>query len=180
MSARSTIAGVYTGNLRNSGEHIRLEAADTTPIADFSYGDDNPWPGSADGDGYSLILSGTDPNNPLHWRTSTAPGGNPGGSDSTTFAGTPSELIPYAISGELSVDVVGDAFTLTFRQNLAADDAEVSVEFSGDLLNWTTATAPDLVSRINQGDGTELVTFQSAVPAGSADQQFARVRVQLR
>ena len=171
------IAGHYTGNLRNSGEHIRLEAADTTAIADFTYGDSNPWPSSADGSGYSLIFAGTDPADPLDWRPSAALGGNPGTSDSVEFTGTAADLIPYALASDPRVEILGDAFILTFHQNLVADDAEILVEFSTDLITWTMATTADLVSRINQGDGTALQTFQGPLPISSIDKQFARVRI---
>lgn len=59
------IAGGFSGQLKNSGEHLRFEVADTTVIADFTYGDDNPWPKGADGGGYSLVFSGLDPDSPL-------------------------------------------------------------------------------------------------------------------
>ena len=72
---------------------------------------------------------------------------------------------------------MGDAFILTFHQNLVADDAEILVEFSTDLITWTMATTADLVSRINQGDGTALQTFQGPLPISSIDKQFARVRI---
>ena len=74
----ATIAGTYTGNFRNKGENVRLEAADTSAIADFTYGDSSPWPDDADGTGYSLIFAGVDPTDPVSWRSSTAIGGNPG------------------------------------------------------------------------------------------------------
>ncbi|MGI9242363.1 MAG: lamin tail domain-containing protein, partial [Verrucomicrobiales bacterium] len=176
----ATIAGTYTGNLRNSGEQVRLEAADTTPIADFTYGDDSPWPTSADGPGYSLVFSGSTPTDPLDWRSSTMLGGNPGSSDTQSFDGTTSDLIPYALAGQQQVEIDGDDFVLSFLQNLAADDAEILVEYSNDLISWTTASADDLVSRVNQGDGTARLSFQSPISADASGRQFARVRVQLR
>jgi hypothetical protein len=39
VALKVLIAGEYSGSFRNSGEHVRLEAADDSPIADFSYGD---------------------------------------------------------------------------------------------------------------------------------------------
>lgn len=172
------IAGQFTGNLRNSGERIRLQAADTTVIADFTYGDNIPWPNNADGDGYSLIFVGGDPNHPLDWRTSTDIGGNPSSSDSSKFAG--GDLIAYAITSGPEIfplPTIVTPSTLTFTQNLAADDAEVFVEFSTDLITWTTATHSDLVSRTNQGDGTSVVTYQY-IPAG--ERLFGHLRVQTR
>ena len=50
------IAGVFSGNLDNDGEQIVLLAGDDSVIRDFSYNDRSPWPKSADGDGFSLVL----------------------------------------------------------------------------------------------------------------------------
>ncbi len=50
------IAGVYGGNLDNDGEQLILQAADLGIIRDFTYNDATPWPISADGDGFSLVL----------------------------------------------------------------------------------------------------------------------------
>ncbi len=79
----SLIAGEYGGNLSNSGEELRLQAADGSTIRDFIYDDDVPWPTSADGSGPSLILR-SPPSNPNHgiatnWTASAMPGGMPGG-----------------------------------------------------------------------------------------------------
>ena len=79
----SLIAGEYAGNLSNSGEQLRLVAADGSVIRDFTYDDHSPWPTSPDGKGPSLILR--DPSsNPNHgiatnWTASAMPGGMPGG-----------------------------------------------------------------------------------------------------
>ncbi|MFT5109905.1 MAG: hypothetical protein ACI9UA_005557, partial [Pseudoalteromonas tetraodonis] len=175
-TSTATIAGEYTGSLRNSGEHVRLEAADTSPIADFTYGDSSPWPTSADGGGFSLIFVGIDPNNPQHWRTSTAIGGNPGSTDTQPFSG--SDLLTYSLASEPSIEITGDEFQLTFHQNLAADDAEIIVEFSTDLSSWTPGGT--FVSSQNLGDGTALQTYSTPLPTATASRQFARVRVRMR
>ena len=172
----ATIVGVYSGNLRNSGERVRLEAADDSVIADFSYGDDSPWPTSADGDGYSLVFNGSDPGSPQDWRPSTARGGNPGGSDRVPFTG--GDLLVYSLASDPSIEIIGDSFELTFRQNLAADDAEVVVEFSDDLASW--AEGGTFVSSENQGDGTTLMTYSAPLPPGNSPRQFGRVLVRLR
>lgn len=176
----ATIAGEYSGNFRNEGEHVRLEAADGSRIADFDYGDSLPWPDDADGPGYSLVLAGGDPANATNWRTSTTLGGNPGSSDRAPFSGTTADLIPYALSGQPTGELVGDAFVLTFGHNLAADDAIILVEFSADLVNWTPAVDADLISLINLGSGLAAQSWQSPWPLSGNPRQFARVRVQLR
>ena len=172
-----TIAGEYSGQLNNGGEHIRYEAADTSTIADFTYSDDIPWPTSADGNGYSLVFSGTDPNSPLDWRTSIASGGNPGSDDSQPFNGTPDELVDYLIQGPLTPEISGDSFRISFLQNLNADDAYITAEYSSDLETWTAMSSTELLSKTNQGDGTSLLTYESPLSPSAQPKQFSRLRM---
>jgi hypothetical protein len=84
------ITGTFTGNLSNDGEQIVLTSSRTGPIRDFIFNDAPPWPGDADGAGYSLVLiaPATNPDHslPQNWRTSTAIGGQPGSGDALTYA----------------------------------------------------------------------------------------------
>ena len=50
------VAGEYAGNLSNGGERLRIEDTLGATIADFQYGDGDPWPERADGAGASLVL----------------------------------------------------------------------------------------------------------------------------
>ena len=174
----ATIVGTYTGNFRNSGENVRLEAADTSPIADFIYGDSSPWPDDADGTGYSLVFAGNDPSAPLNWRSSTVINGNPGSSDSTRFSG--GDLIAYSLVTNPTFETVGDSFVLNVRVNLTADDAMVSAMFSVDLATWTAAAATDLISRTNHGDGTATLRFLAPLPTSTTVWQFGRVNLMPR
>lgn len=74
-------SGNFQGNLSNAGEYILLKDSDGNPIIDFTYMDSSPWPGSADGDGYSMVSSENnpdgDPNDYLYWRNSAKKDGNP-------------------------------------------------------------------------------------------------------
>ena len=79
----SLIAGEYSGNLSNSGEELRLVAANASIIRDFTFDDDVPWPTAPDVNGPSLILRNPS-SNPNHgvatnWIASAMPGGMPGG-----------------------------------------------------------------------------------------------------
>lgn len=79
----SMIAGMYAGNLSNSGEQLRLIEARNITLRDLTYGDRAPWPAVTDGDGPSLILAnpGSNPDHadPANWVASAVPGGLPGG-----------------------------------------------------------------------------------------------------
>lgn len=76
------VAGAYSGNLNNAGEHVELQDAAGQIIHSFTYKDG--WYNVTDGLGYSLTVkepTSTDPNTlgqKSVWRPSTAPGGSPG------------------------------------------------------------------------------------------------------
>jgi hypothetical protein len=169
----TNVAGVYTDNFRNSGEHVRLEAANASAIADFTYGEAAPWPDSADGAGYSLVFAGGDPTDALNWRSSTAIGGNPGGSDSTPFIG--GDLRAYALADGPIPLVIDSRFLLEIRVNLSADDARMVAQFSTDLHNWTTVDDTALIARINHGDGTATLSFLAPLSLSTVPIQYGRI-----
>ena len=80
----SIILGQYTGKLSNSGETIRLEAADETELFSIHYADNDLWGIAADGLGASLELidSTSTPADEhgkfYHWAESFNGGGTPG------------------------------------------------------------------------------------------------------
>ena len=155
-----SIAGEYQGNLTNDGEEIVLQDAAGRDIRRLRYQDRAPWPPSADENGYSVVLkrpgAASDLNDPAQWRASVRPGGNPGGTDSSVFAGSPeadndangqADLFDYAFGTLLSDPNTGIAvsvqpfqangevthhFVITFPRNLAADDAWVNLESAAD------------------------------------------------
>lgn len=55
--AQPVVAGVYQGNLSNSGEQLIVRAANGAVIKQFAYRDSSPWPVEADGGGFSLVLN---------------------------------------------------------------------------------------------------------------------------
>ncbi|MBN1308712.1 MAG: lamin tail domain-containing protein [Chitinispirillaceae bacterium] len=78
--------GVYSGQLKNSGETIELkDAASLEAIFSQTYSDSGKWPGSADGDGYSLVPVNQNPGRNEtgsdFWRASTRIHGSPGADD---------------------------------------------------------------------------------------------------
>ena len=156
------VAGIYSGSLANEGERITLTTASSNVLASVAYNPATPWPTSAAGRGYTLVLShpqlGLD--NPAAWRSSAETNGSPSRTDSTAFAGLASvdgdgdglpAVVEYALgtsdsnpaSGPgavvRSLDGLGN-FTITFSRNLRADDVTLVVEASEDLLLWSQAT----------------------------------------
>jgi hypothetical protein len=82
------IGGTFSGKLDNGGE--RLTVMDGATVLDsVRYDDVGPWPTSADGLGYSLVLldAGADPDDPAAWRASTNVNGSPGAAVSTAGIG---------------------------------------------------------------------------------------------
>ena len=62
-----------SNKLANDGERLVLNDASGTPITDFSWDHNAPWPSSADGLGFSLVLmvpGSNDPALPGSWRPS--------------------------------------------------------------------------------------------------------------
>ncbi len=77
----SLVAGVYTNNLGNDGDHVTLKGAMLEPILDFTFQD--TWYPATDGEGFSLVI--VNPNASTDtwawkesWRPSTAFNGSPG------------------------------------------------------------------------------------------------------
>ncbi|MDB6038465.1 MAG: hypothetical protein JWM99_2306, partial [Verrucomicrobiales bacterium] len=77
--------GVYTNKLSNGGENVTLVHAAGALLASAAFSDQTPWPLSADGGGFSLVVqnpnANPDPANPANWRASFRMGGSPGEDD---------------------------------------------------------------------------------------------------
>ena len=185
------IAGSYTGRLDNGGENLSLDAADGTPILNFRYNDRAPWPLPADGNGYSLTLispsSNPDLSDAVNWRASANLGGSPGRSDTLPFEGsTAAQLFEYAlndptdgISGSfLNLENNGsfdDYLVVTVAAKLAADDAQLVIEFSQDLENWERGAAIYLGSE-DQSNGISLRSWRASEPVSfNQSMKFARL-----
>lgn len=86
------VFGPYAGGLKNGGERLTVLDSRSQPIVRFRYDDDAPWPSSADGLGFSLVLNSTTGKVNLgkasSWRASTEVHGSPGlGEPESSFAG---------------------------------------------------------------------------------------------
>lgn len=168
------VAGVFLNGtgLSDSGERLKLEAADGSTLLDFSYGTDFPWPASANGLGRSMILvDPADPANPLSWRSSAGPSGNPGASDS--FARLPGQsLLDYVLSAPTSALDTDGTFSATRR--LGADDATLIPEWSTDLEEWFTSSLTPLSETPDSSGNSTLTWKLDPAPPGTA---FMRLRV---
>jgi hypothetical protein len=196
-AASSLVPGSFgidaTNLLSNSGEELALVDASNTDIRRFTYDDALPWPTSADGAGYSLVLI-SPTSNPDHalasnWRSSASPGGNPGTNDSVSFVGDPdaddnangvSNFLEHALgTNSPPISIVVDPATpggllVTFLKNLAADDVIVIVEISEDLVAWSNGSAT-LAHSSSLGDGTSMETWAAAGTGG--ERLYVRLKV---
>ena len=82
--------GTFIGRLSHADETITLISATSATIETFRYEDNNPWPASADGPGYSLqlIRPRTNPDStlPQNWTSSATINGSPGAVEDITYA----------------------------------------------------------------------------------------------
>lgn len=89
-----SLNGLYSGKLDNAGETLRLSTPAGATVLEVTYNNSPPWPATADGLGWSLVL-----NDPVAgtYRPSTAAGGSPGADDpaSTTPAITINEVLAH-------------------------------------------------------------------------------------
>ncbi len=185
------VAGVYFDRLGNDGDTLALATAASVQLISLNYQDLAPWPDSADGDGYSLVLANAAaPAVAASWRTSIALHGNPGASDATVFTGSAlgdadndglktlvehflatSDTNPASGPGALIAGrTIDNRATLTFPRRLSADDIACAVEVSTDLVSWTPAATR--TAHVNNGNGTATETWTAN---GGALQQFLRI-----
>lgn len=119
------IAGMYDGNLSNSGERLLLLDADGAPVLDFAYSDD--WYPETDGQGATLVIADVEAavdawGQQQGWLASRQRGGTPGMDDSRLIGDADRD-------GDVDLDdlrVVRDAFG---RSSAGPGDAD----YDGDV-----------------------------------------------
>jgi hypothetical protein len=168
-----------TNFLRNSGDTLTLLGANGLTISTVAYNDSGSvkWPASPDGNGPSLVLiaplTNPDAADPLHWRASTASGGNPGTSDAIAapVAPTPADLLAYAV-GTGTMPIAGSELVLgqrtmnfTLERNPLAD-ADWTLESTAALTSpWTAAGATyEITARTALIGGNERITLRATTP----------------
>ena len=96
-SANVDVFGAYRGALDNGGERIKLLDNTGVIVAEVRYNDRDPWPEESDGDGFSLVYTGTDDaqDDPAKWRASNLMGGSPGADDGDAYRVVISEALTH-------------------------------------------------------------------------------------
>ncbi len=204
----SDVAGEYQGRLANSSDSVELRDALGQTLAAFTYSDRAPWPALAN-EGFALVLAqpflAPNPNLPENWRTSLAPGGTPGRSDTLRFTGTPdadsnangqADLLDHAFGTTLLspdqaitagfVDVptpsgVARHWTLSLPRNVAADDARIVIEQADQPGGpWSpTSQTWTLVDESRTAPGLARLTFRSTQATPPDARTFLRLSVHL-
>jgi len=194
-----------SNKLANRGERLVLIDASGIPIVDLTWSHENPWPVSADGHDYSMILmcpEFNDPTLPTSWRTSASPGGNPGSSDAI-------ELAEWQDSGNVTnllsdTDNDGLPALLEYAGGQDPNSPEttglvsITLEDSGtpypiisfhqrigaDEVSFSAEQSPDLLNwspgpvylgRTNNGDGTSSVLFRASQSTSAAQSRYLRI-----
>jgi hypothetical protein len=198
------VAGAFanSSSLDNGGEHLKLEDGNNQTVLEFTYHDYAPWPTSADGGGYTLVLKAPelkpDPNIATNWRASVFPGGTPGATDASAFPADPAgdangngepDLLDYALGNDLgkpaifpsvTVQMNGDLpdLRLHYPRSLGADRARIDVVYSNDLSSWQDAT-PFLAAGTTQtlGDGRVMMNWTVNPPLTENAQVYLRLKV---
>ena len=193
------VIGIFTKNLSNSGERIKLSYGAGTPIIDFNYEDQFPWPESADGNGHSLVLishrSINNHNSSKNWRTSKYPDGSPGDDDSIPFKGDENgdgnsngihDLMEYAIRGDLKIGTINindqTYPTVSYTRSLGADEVAIDVQYSNNLIDWSNFEDESVIlSEEYLGEGLTKVNIRKKISLEDDDNlTFYRVKITKR
>ncbi len=147
------IAGQYSGNLNNDGERIVLRKTGEQTLIDFTYNDQAPWPVLADGNGYSMIFTGTVPNDGTSWSTHSTIGGAPGAPDTALIFGYDQWKLANGITDDQS-DHDNDGLTAL---------AEYATGNDPNMANYSASTTAGLVTV--DSDGFLSITYQESLSA---------------
>lgn len=196
------VAGVFAGNLNNTGEPILLIDRNGAALWEFAYDNDAPWP-LLNGSGRSIVLNNAalhpapEPGIGSNWRPGAAVGGNPGAAPSQPFTlvasadddgdGLPN-LVEYAFGSnpadaastralvvKADPPLPGSTPVLRFEipLGLQSDGFRVEIQGSANLGAWATINPPPL----NLGSRIALDGAASTVweiPATQAGPQIPR------
>ena len=148
-----TIAGEYSGRLNNDGEQVVLRKTGGLIIQDFAYNDQAPWPVLADGQGYSMIFTGSDPLMGSDWSEHALIGGAPGEADTALVTGYDAWKLANNITDDQSDD---DKDGLSaFSEYATGNDPSIP--------NYGAATTAGLVTV--DADGFFSITYQQNLAA---------------
>ena len=71
----------------------------------------------------------------------------------------------------------GPYLTLQFRRSLTAQGVTFAVDTADNLANWSLGASVQIGAAINNGDGTETLSYRDLIPTSSGTQRFIRLRI---
>ncbi len=155
--SKAKVLGLYDGGLKNSGEKLTLSDADDNVIASVSFKDSTPWPQSADGLGFSLVLKVPESNPSLNqagnWQASSSVGGSPGAGDEATAGGV----------------VINEILTHTDLPNVDAIELYNPTDAEIDLSGWFLTDDTDTPDKYRIQSGTKIAANGYVVIKGDND-----------
>jgi hypothetical protein len=175
------IAGAFANltALANNGDTLTLADGSGATLFSVTYGDGFPWPAEPDGGGASLVLkrpATSDPSLPENWRPSTLAGGNPGTSDQLPLA-LGADLLTYYFGSDQALRfVAGNPALVELNITSGADAAGHVIEFSPDLMTWSSLPSQILLTSRTTASGHETLGYTVTYPA-SAVRGYLRARV---
>ena len=133
-----TVNGIYTSKLDNGGETLRLSTPTGETVLEVSYGDSPPWPVTADGMGWSLVLEDAIAG---AYRSSSEVGGSPGAEDA------PNNISPIVVNELLTRAVAPEVDSIELFNPTAS-----SVNIGG----WFLTDDKDVPRKFRIPNGTVL------------------------
>ena len=169
--SESFLIGDGSNRFSNAGERVTMLSATNTPIADFTYGDNRPWPVSSDGDGYSLTLMRAGDNDPAVaqiWRSSATIGGTPGSDDAIPLA---EWMATNGINGiaDLQSDDDGDCKVALLEYFGGTDPAVADGSFTGATISGNGELHIEIKQRIGADDVDVIAERSAALTIWSAE-----------
>ena len=157
-AAAALVAGEYSGGLNNDGEQLVLDAPGNITLQDLTYNDQAPWPILADGQGYSMIFTGSDQTLGSDWSTHALIGGSPGFADTARVEDFDAWKIVNGVTNDNSDDD-NDGLTAFAEYATGSNPniADSNATFTGSVL--TTGNQNFLAITYRQNLAATDVTF---------------------
>ena len=157
------IAGIYDGSLTNGSEAIELINPEGAVIQEFEYSDGGSWPQTADGVGFSLVLTdnSADPSKGTSWRASAALGGSPGTDETAPSFGV--------VINEILTNSAPPAVDAIELFNSGAEAVDLSGWLLTDDPNEPSKYTIGAVSNIPAGGYLVILEDNDSDPANNAD-----------
>ena len=139
----------YEGSLNNGGERLALNNAGNDTLFSVLYDDEDGWPESADGQGYSLVPVDLNPsgdqNDPAKWRASFNIHGSPGEDDTNNTQTQDKTILFVSHQTETYIDpTYGDYADTPFITGLEALGYNVITWYNESLSSASQATVDSL------------------------------------